>query len=433
MVSLQPPSSSSLPSLSIPILQIGPKTEHLALASKHGWSIEFIRRSTKIDRHLPSHSISFIAQRGSAQWHIRATFLGEPSGQETGQKVYWPKRWHDFRALCRCINFDPLPLLDDKFTELFITPKPDPSTTAQLLPLKELPSSDSDYATFRKASLWFHVREYHECTHYPLHIGSGRTIHLRNIQRVEDMNSHEHVNTARILGDERQYVYKGVDRLIYFPHDTKVLEQELRNLELFHGRKRIVQLVATVISSSPYQTRESGAPPPVLRGILLEYHPNGTLHDVLQSPESWMHCSLWWLRWAFDISTGLAYMHQMGVTHMDLKPKNVVMSKEWNAIIIDVSGIGGTTDEWLLPELFESLDRCSESWELRVQSDTWALGKILAFMVKAMNDGGKEEEKLLLFQIAQDVERTRGRISLAAISDRLSQVIASIDGLVDNE
>ncbi|KAF2241413.1 hypothetical protein BU26DRAFT_440878, partial [Trematosphaeria pertusa] len=86
----------------------------------------------------------------------------------------------------------------------------------------------------------------------------------------------------RISGDERQYVYKGVDRLIYFPHDAKVLEQELRNLELFHGSKRIVQLVAAVISRSPYQSRESGTPPLVLRGILLEYYPNGTLHDALQ-------------------------------------------------------------------------------------------------------------------------------------------------------
>jgi hypothetical protein len=31
---------------------------------------------------------------------------------------------------------------------------------------------------------------------------------------------------------------------------------------------------------------------------------------------------------------------------MDLKPKNVVMSKEWNAIMVDISGTEGTTDEW---------------------------------------------------------------------------------------
>ncbi|KAH8701337.1 hypothetical protein GQ44DRAFT_732959 [Phaeosphaeriaceae sp. PMI808] len=121
-----------------------------------------------------------------------------------------------------------------------------------------------------------------------------------------------------------------------------------------------------------------------------------------------------------------------GTTHMDLKPKSVAMSKEWSAVMLDVSGIGGTGDGWLLPELFESLNRCSESWEMRVQGDTWALGKIMVSMAKAMNDGGKEEEKLFLLQIAHMFEQTRGCTSLAAISDRLSKIIASI-GLSDDE
>jgi hypothetical protein len=435
MVSLQPPSSSFLPPppSSSPIHQTGPRTEHPILAPKISWNIEFIRRSTKINHHAPSHSISLIAQQGSAQWHVRITFLGEPyhTGQGTSQKTYWPKRWRDFKALCHCIDLDLVSLIDDKFTELLISPEPDLSTSTQPLPLKDLPSCESDYAKFRSATFWFHAQEYTEHTHYPLYIGSGHTVHLANTQRVKDIESFEHVYIARILGDEREYVYKGVDRLIYFPHDTKVIEQELRNLELFHGNKQIVQLVAAVISSSPYQTRETGAPP-VLRGILFEYLPHGTLHDAIQFPEPWMHSSSWWLQWALDISMALAYMHQMGVTHMDLKPKNVAMSKEWSAVVLDVSGIGGTGDEWLLPELFESLDRCSESWELRVQSDTWALGKIMASMAKGMNDDGKEEEKLLLLQIAREVEQTRGCTSLAAISDQLSKAIASI-GLNSNE
>jgi hypothetical protein len=318
-----------------------------------------------------------------------------------------------------------LPLLDDKFTELFISAEPDPCSARALLPLTGLPNSDSDYAAFQKANLWFYTQEYHNYTRYSLYIGSARKTHLESIKREEDINFSSHVNKARILGDERQYVYKGTDRLIYVPHDTDVLEQELRNLELFHGNKRIVQLVAAVISNNPYQTRDSGAAP-VLRGILLEYHPNGTLHDALQSPEPWMH-QWWWLQWGLDISTALEYMHKMGLTHMDLKPENVVMSKEWSAVLIDISGIGGTTDEWLLPELFEILDRCSVSWKLRVQSDTWALGKIFSLMAKAIDDNGKEEEKLPLLHIAQEVEQTRGCISLSTITRRLSEAIASIN------
>jgi serine/threonine protein kinase len=69
---------------------------------------------------------------------------------------------------------------------------------------------------------------------------------------------------------------------------------------------------------------------------------------------------------ALDISTALEYMHQMRVTHIDLKLKNVIISREWNTISIDVRGIGDTTDEFLLSELFEVLNRCLENWKLRV-------------------------------------------------------------------
>lgn len=65
-----------------------------------------------------------------------------------------------------------------------------------------------------------------------------------------------------------------------------------------------------------------------------------------------------------------------------------------------------------------------------MRSDTWALGKILASMAKAVNDGGKEEGKLVLLEIAQEVIQTHGCISLNAISSRLSQVIASMTRLV---
>lgn len=97
------------------------------------------------------------------------------------------------------------------------------------------------------------------------------------------------VREANIFGDKTTYMFKGVDRDIYIPTDTEVLEQELRNLELLSGSPRILQLVAAVVSSNPYQTGPSGsAETPVLRRLLLDYHPNGTLRDVLRSPEPWM-------------------------------------------------------------------------------------------------------------------------------------------------
>lgn len=87
----------------------------------------------------------------------------------------------------------------------------------------------------------------------------------------------------RVDNDEKSYVYKEVDRPLYEPRDSKVLEQELRNLELLRGTKGVVWLVAAVVSKNLYRTAETikDDTPVVLRGILLEYYPYGTLRDVL--------------------------------------------------------------------------------------------------------------------------------------------------------
>jgi hypothetical protein len=68
------------------------------------------------------------------------------------------------------------------------------------------------------------VQEYHKHTNYPLYIGLGRTIHLRDIQFMGELNIYEHVNIVRILGNERQYVYKGVDKLFYLLPNAKILK-----------------------------------------------------------------------------------------------------------------------------------------------------------------------------------------------------------------
>jgi serine/threonine protein kinase len=61
-------------------------------------------------------------------------------------------------------------------------------------------------------------------------------------------------------------------------------------------------------------------------------------------------------------------LHQKKITHMDLKPENIVMSRNWHAVLIDISGIGGVTVEWLLPELLEASNERSQSLEVRVNN-----------------------------------------------------------------
>lgn len=69
-----------------------------------------------------------------------------------------------------------------------------------------------------------------------------------------------------------------------------MLEQELRNLDMFRGTTGIVQLVAAVVSQNPYQTTQPGKEydPVVLRGFLLAHHPKRYTRKRIEfaNPES---------------------------------------------------------------------------------------------------------------------------------------------------
>jgi len=71
------------------------------------------------------------------------------------------------------------------------------------------------------------------------------------------------------------------------------------------------------------------------------------------------------------------------VTHIDLKPLNILISAEINAVLSDISGIGGVMRDYLAPEMLNILDPLAKSKELRVCNDIWALGK----MIIEMGDG----------------------------------------------
>jgi len=83
---------------------------------------------------------------------------------------------------------------------------------------------------------------------------------------------------------------------LYDPQESEALDQELRNLQLLRGVEGVVQLVAAVVSQNPYQTVQDVHTTQVhgftelkhqvvLRGIVLDYYPNGTLRYALQLPQ----------------------------------------------------------------------------------------------------------------------------------------------------
>ncbi|KAK4113929.1 kinase-like protein [Canariomyces notabilis] len=199
------------------------------------------------------------------------------------------------------------------------------------------------------------------------------------------------VHRARLIPDNRLCVYKEVDRPLYEPRDTDIMEQELKNLSLLRGATYVVQLIAAVVSTNPYRSsREDGDDDSrVLRGLLIEYHPNGTLADALRRSDHRVRQP--WRKWALQIACGLRELHTLGLTHMDLKPSNIVISAEGDAVLLDISGQAIITQEWLSPEMRDLFSPCSQDLGARVQNDVWAFGKILSQMVSASSDDVERE------------------------------------------
>ena len=65
------------------------------------------------------------------------------------------------------------------------------------------------------------------------------------------------------------------------------------------------------------------------------------------------------------------------MTYIDLKLLNILISAEINAVLSDISGIGGVIRDYLAPKMLNILDPLAESKKSRVCNNIWALGKMI--------------------------------------------------------
>lgn len=287
---------------------------------------------------------------------------------------------------CHAIDFSSLPLLDDTVTELFISANM--NNTAVRLVHSPLPL-DHPFAA-KSDGFWVNAREDPARIRYPSYTGTRtRQIDLSEVHPISEVGVA--VFTARVKSEgEQTYVLKQVERLLYMPQDSRALEKELQVLEEVGGQGNIVRLIAAVVSKNPYRTAidPQQATPCVLRGLLLEHHPGGTLAEALQLAK----VDAPWLRWAEQLCTAVATLHEHNTSHMDIKPSNMVLDKDENLVLIDVGGAGGVTREWLSPEMQQVLDPLSTSFQARKKNDTWAVGRVLCKMaeIQKQTDGQQQ-------------------------------------------
>jgi serine/threonine protein kinase len=104
---------------------------------------------------------------------------------------------------------------------------------------------------------------------------------------------------------------------------------------------------------------------------------------------------------------------------MDLKPSNIVLDEDDNAVLIDISGIGGVTHEWCAPEIRDEISPFDLPFQTRQLNDIWAYGKVLGEIASKVEDGSFASTlKMVSDRLTQDAF-TRGTLCEAISQSKM--------------
>ncbi|KAL4909611.1 hypothetical protein BDW74DRAFT_173105 [Aspergillus multicolor] len=363
-----------------------------------------------------SRSYTLVYHYAHFKWWVTVTFQGEVYRHCTITK---PQRRKDFAEFVRLIDYVSLTLLDDTVTEVIL----EEGFGAAGRKVKFIADTEAsnDLVTIcnpfalliENGNLTYSIREdpqrvvYPSCDEFSL----LRCIHMEDL--VEEKEIKDGVFKVRSVSDGTPYILKSIDQNMYFAEDTETIRHELRNLQQFRGTPFIVQPVGIAVAPNPYQTLTTYGQSMVVTGALVEYYSGGSLKNVLAENSLSQYADAW-KRWPLQVATALHCLHEKGVAHMDIKPSNVVLDTNGNAILIDISGSGAFTFDWLAPELRGGSTLDEPSFEARRSNDIWAYGKLLLELTRHAEDSG----------FKRHVEQIAGCLMAESIHERMSLVQA---------
>ncbi|CAP79767.1 hypothetical protein EN45_086540 [Penicillium chrysogenum] len=328
-------------------------------------------------------SQTFIYHLSDQCWWIKVTFTGEfpyNFNKASPTKIRRKReRREGYQEFIQLIDYRSLPLLKDTVTEVLLEETAPP--ISKTLTLK-YGFEDTKISTFI-SRLRLTIREDPQRVVYPSISRFPSIPPIKTPQLVfeEEVTDGVFRVIDKALGIP--YVLKVLNRPLYQPRDTEVMEKELENLEEFKGVPGIVQAAGLAVSTDPYTTSMKDGQRWIISGVLLEYYGGGSLQHILDEQRM---TDLPWERWPIQIGTALHRFHVAKKTHMDLKPSNIVIDSDGNAILIDVSGIGGITHQWLAPEIRNEISPLDLTFHIRQLNDTWAFGKLLSLLVSNARD-----------------------------------------------
>ncbi|PKY02891.1 kinase-like protein [Aspergillus campestris IBT 28561] len=169
-----------------------------------------------------------------------------------------------------------------------------------------------------------------------------------------------------------------VNRPLYQAHDTETIRNELKDLEYFRGEPNICSIGWYRSGHESVYNIKCNRTTSVIFGILSVFYPGGSLQNLLDKDRVREHS---WESWTIQIATAISYLHKAGIIHMNIKPSNVVLDADGNAVLIDISGVGRITHMWLAPEIRKEISPAGLPFEVRQRNDTWAYGKLLSEII----------------------------------------------------